>query len=148
MVSKLLAMDAYTQLLLAALALLVTVFVGMILRQLTFYSFALLRATEKHPETGRAPARPSRASGWWLAAGGLGLLALAAGYILLGSYLPSSVFKSHGAGMAVLGAALTGLYALANGLGVALLRIEHAGVVALLWATVLGLGGWIGSIFW
>ena len=47
-----------------------------------------------------------------------------------------------------MGAAITGVYTLADGLGVALLRTERVGVVALLWLTVLGLGGWIGSIFW
>jgi hypothetical protein len=72
----------------------------------------------------------------------LQVLLVASGVALLG------LAKSRGAGMVTLGAAIAGLYALADGIGVALFRIQPLGVVALLWAMVVGLGWWIAGIFW
>ena len=148
MPTKFLTIEFYVPALLVILAMLVAVFIGIILLQLSVYSLKLLKSPDKDPESGLQVARPKRSDGWWLVAGGAGLLGFAAGYVLLTTYLPTWLAKSHGAGMVAMGAAITGVYALADGLGVALLRTERVGVVALIWATVLGLGAWIGSIFW
>ena len=129
------------------LAVLVAVFIGSVLLQLFVYSLLLIKSPDKDPESGLPVTWPNRSDGWWLVAGGAGLLGFAAGYVLLTIYLPTWLAKNHGAGMVALGAAITGVYALADGLGIALLRTERIGVVALLWIMVLGLGGWIGSIF-
>ena len=146
--TKFLTFDFYISALLVILAILVAVFIGIVLLQLFVYSLLLIKSPDKDPECGLPVARPKRSDGWWLVAGGAGLLGFAAGYVVLTTYLPTWLAKNHGVGMVVLGAAITGVYALADGLGVALLRTERVGVVALLWVMVLGLGGWIGSIFW
>ena len=146
--TKFLAIDFYIPALLVILAVLVAVFIGTVVLQLFVYSLLLLKSPDKDPESGLPVAWPKRSDGWWLAAGGAGLLGFPAGYVVLTTYLPTWLAKNHGVGMVALGAAITGVYALADGLGVALLRTERVGVVALLWVMVLGLGGWIGSIFW
>ena len=148
MPTKFLTFDFYIPALLVILAVLVAVFIGIFLLQLFVYSLLLIRSPDKDPESGLPVAQPKRSDGWWLAAGGAGLLGFVAGYVLLTTYLPTWLAKNHGAGLVALGAAITGVYALADGLGVALLRTERVGVVALLWVMVLGLGAWIGSIFW
>ena len=146
--TKFLTFDFYIPALLVILAILVAVFIGIVLLQLFVYSLLLLKSPDKDPESGLPVARPKRSDGWWLVAGGVTLLCFAACYIQFSEYLPAGLAKNHGAGMVAMGAAITGVYALADGLGVALLRTERVGVVALLWAVVLGLGAWIGSIFW
>ena len=148
MPAKFLTFEFYIPALLVILAVLVAVFISIVLLQLFVYSLLLIKSPDKDPESGLPVARPKRSDGWWLVAGGAGPMGFAAGYVLLTSYLPTWLAKSHGVGMVAMGAAITGVYTLADGLGVALLRIERAGVVALLWVMVLGLGAWIGSIFW
>ena len=148
MPTKFLTIEFYIPALLAILAVLVAVFIGIVLLQLFVYSLSLIKSPDKDPESGLPVTRPKRSDGWWLVAGGAGLLGFAACYVLLTTYLPTWLAKTHGAGMVAMGAAIAGVYALADGLGVALLRTERVGVVVLLWATVLGLGAWIGSTFW
>ncbi|MBK7001899.1 MAG: hypothetical protein IPH35_18605 [Rhodoferax sp.] len=119
----------WNQALFVLLGLLLIIFAGMILRQLISHSLAVLVSK---PDA-------SRSKGWWMALGGVGLLALCVGSVVLQEYLHSVLGT---ASMVVsMGTLASGLYALADGVGILLFRREHGGVVMLIW-------GVIGGIVW
>ena len=126
---RFLAMELYVQVLLAALAVLLIVFLGMILRQLVGYSLAVLVSNQDTP----------RAKGWVMAGAGVGMLAFAVGAVVLQEYLHSILGTASV--VVSMGLLAAGLYALADGIGVLLWRRERGGVVMLLW-------GIIGGVAW